>query len=282
MELIKVQTDATGQSVVSARELYAFLEATERFSNWCNRMFAHGFVENQDFTSVKFFTLVNNGAKREVEDYALTLDCAKQISMLQRNEKGTEARLYFLDCEKKLKAIEKNGQSHEIASLRQEISLLRQEVQQNKQLTADDFQKVSIYFSEMQNEIDGLKEHHQKSSGEIENTVSRVDKIEDYLDFKAIACVYVMYNCQTQLYKIGSSHNAKGRKKQFEVVEELLETYYEIPTISRDEAYTLENALKKRFKRRHARGEWYDLKAEDLEYLYELQQNNRKHLARIA
>ena len=109
-----------------------------------------------------------------------------------------------------------------------------------------------------------------------------MDKIEEYLDFKAIACVYVMFCPRKKLYKLGSSHNAQGRKVQFRVVEALLEILYEIPTISRDEAYTLENALKKRFVHGHRGGEWYALEPKDLEYLYEQQQNNRKHLSKMA
>lgn len=99
-QLIKIQTNESGEQLVSARELYVFLGATERFSTWFERQLQYGFTENQDFTSVKSFTLVNNGAKKELIDYALTLDCAKEISMIQRSEKGKQARQYFLECEK--------------------------------------------------------------------------------------------------------------------------------------------------------------------------------------
>ena len=104
-QLIKVSENANGQTVVSARDLHLFLEATERFNNWFERQLQYGFVENQDFTSVKVLTLVNNGAEREVQDYALTLDCAKEISMVQRSEKGKQARLYFIECEKQLQSL---------------------------------------------------------------------------------------------------------------------------------------------------------------------------------
>ena len=108
-ELIKI-TEQNGNKAVSARELHKFLEITERFSNWFERMLQYGFVENHDFTSVKSFTLVNNGAQRELEDYALTLDCAKEISMLQRSERGKMARQYFIECEKQLRAKEQSHQ----------------------------------------------------------------------------------------------------------------------------------------------------------------------------
>ena len=102
MELIKIQENDNSQKTVSARDLYEFLEIKERFSNWFERQLQYGFIENQDFTSVKSLTLVNNGAARELQDFALTLDCAKEISMIQRSEKGKEARQYFIKCEERL------------------------------------------------------------------------------------------------------------------------------------------------------------------------------------
>ena len=72
MELIKIQENDNSQKTVSARDLYEFLEIKERFSNWFERQLQYGFIENQDFTSVKSLTLVNNGAARELQDFALT------------------------------------------------------------------------------------------------------------------------------------------------------------------------------------------------------------------
>lgn len=101
-ELIPINKDLQGRRVVSARDLHEYLEISERFNSWCIRMFEYGFTENLDFTSVKNFTLVNNGAQREIQDYALTVDTAKEISMLQRSERGKHARQYFIACEKAL------------------------------------------------------------------------------------------------------------------------------------------------------------------------------------
>lgn len=103
-ELIKLMSSGSTK-VVPARELYSFLEITERFNSWFQRMVGYGFVENQDFTSVNSFTLVNNGAQRQIDDYALTFDCAKHIAMVQRSEKGMQARQYFIDQEKVLRQI---------------------------------------------------------------------------------------------------------------------------------------------------------------------------------
>lgn len=101
-QLIKISENEKGTQIVSARDLYKFLEATERFSTWFERQLQYGFVENQDYVGCKEF---NTLANQELIDYALTLDCAKEISMIQRSDKGKEARQYFIACEKKLKQI---------------------------------------------------------------------------------------------------------------------------------------------------------------------------------
>lgn len=97
-ELIRINYD-TEQPMVSARELYDGLEITDRFSRWFERMTGYGFEDGKDFTSVKSSTLVNNGAEREIQDYDITVDMAKQICMIQRTEKGKQYREYFLTLE---------------------------------------------------------------------------------------------------------------------------------------------------------------------------------------
>ena len=106
-ELIEVKNEK-GELLVSARDLHKALilddNREERFSQWFNRYLKYGFEENIDyFTGVKKFTVVNNGAKRELDDYALKIDMAKEICMLQKSDKGRQYRKYFLECENKLK-----------------------------------------------------------------------------------------------------------------------------------------------------------------------------------
>lgn len=100
MELIKIFQNEKNENVISARELHNFLEVKTDFTDWCKRMFEYGFVENQDYV-----ILLKNRekiSKSNPIDYALTIDCSKEISMIQRSEKGKIARLYFIDCEKQL------------------------------------------------------------------------------------------------------------------------------------------------------------------------------------
>lgn len=97
MELIKVATNAGGRQVVSARDLHEYLEVKTLFKDWMPRMIEYGFEEGKDFSS--FLGETSNG--RPPKEYALTLDCAKEISMIQRSEKGRQARQYFIEIEKK-------------------------------------------------------------------------------------------------------------------------------------------------------------------------------------
>lgn len=83
---------------VSARDLHAFLEVGKDFSTWIkDRIEQFGFSEGADF--VKFPEIGESTSKMKME-YALTIDMAKELSMVERNQKGKEARLYFIECEK--------------------------------------------------------------------------------------------------------------------------------------------------------------------------------------
>ncbi len=96
-ELIKI-TDTKHGHLVNAKDLHAFLEVETRFDKWIKRMIEYGFEEGQDFCP--FLTESNGG--RPSTHYGLKLDMAKEISMIQRSEKGRQARRYFIACEKKL------------------------------------------------------------------------------------------------------------------------------------------------------------------------------------
>lgn len=105
-ELFNVTTNGD-KLTLSARELYKELNIAGRFSRWFEQMSEYGFEENVDFTSVQNCTVVNNGATRELQDYQITLDMAKEIAMLQRNEKGKEIRRKLIKLEKAWNSPEK-------------------------------------------------------------------------------------------------------------------------------------------------------------------------------
>ena len=103
-EIIKINSNNT----VSARELHEFLKIETRFDIWFNRMKEYGFVEKVDYEKIVSKVHVQKRTRTyEQVDYEITLDMAKEISMIQRSEKGKQARQYFINCEKKLKEVVK-------------------------------------------------------------------------------------------------------------------------------------------------------------------------------
>lgn len=98
-ELIKVQVKNDRQ-LVSARDLHKGLGLKGRFSRWFKTN-SELFTENEDFYKCTSSTVVNNGAVRELDDYLLTIEMAKQLAMMARTEKSKLYREYFLDLERK-------------------------------------------------------------------------------------------------------------------------------------------------------------------------------------
>lgn len=96
-ELIKINPE----NKVDGRSLHEFLQIETPFKKWIDRMLEYGFVEGVDFWTKMSETLPQGG--RPATEYELTIDMAKEISMIQRNERGKQARLYFIECEKRLK-----------------------------------------------------------------------------------------------------------------------------------------------------------------------------------
>lgn len=105
-EVIKVTVNDNHEPIVSARQLHKTLEVKTRFSQWVEQNFK-GFEENYDFASVVTTTVVNNGAMRELQDYALSLDTAKHLAMMSKTDKGKEVRQYFIQVEKDFNSPEK-------------------------------------------------------------------------------------------------------------------------------------------------------------------------------
>ena len=108
-ELIKV--DFSGdRPAVSARELHEFLEVGTKYADWFPRMCEYGFSEGEDFNLLKNEQVRQEGNRmvsRMVDDAVLSIDMAKEICMIQRNENGKLARQYFLQMEKAWNSPEK-------------------------------------------------------------------------------------------------------------------------------------------------------------------------------
>ena len=98
-ELIKIE-EREGKRVVNARELHQFLESKRQFGNWIqDRIEKYGFIENQDFCSFNKIVKRETGATT-IKEYAISIDMAKELSMVENNDKGRMARRYFIECEK--------------------------------------------------------------------------------------------------------------------------------------------------------------------------------------
>ena len=101
-ELIKVTTNKENEQLVNGRELHEFLEVATEYKKWFGRMAEYGFVENIDFIRVTQ-KCPTPGGIQNITDHAMKLDMAKEISMIQRTEKGKHARQYFIQVEKEYK-----------------------------------------------------------------------------------------------------------------------------------------------------------------------------------
>lgn len=95
--------ESNGKRVVNARDLHRFLGSKQEFANWIkSRIEKYGFIENQDYSS--FDNVIKRATGATVrKEYALSIDMAKELSMIENNDKGREARQYFLECEKSVK-----------------------------------------------------------------------------------------------------------------------------------------------------------------------------------
>jgi len=108
-ELIKVSASTIGQDevqTINARELHTFLGVGKDFATWMkDRIDQYDFIENQDFVCSPVLGSNGRGGHNR-KDYHLTLDMAKELAMVERNEKGKQARQYFIECERRAKSID--------------------------------------------------------------------------------------------------------------------------------------------------------------------------------
>ncbi|ATV64525.1 oxidoreductase [Fusobacterium pseudoperiodonticum] len=98
-DLIKIEIK-DNQQLVSGRDLHSFLEIKTPYTQWIERMIEYGFIENTDYILVSQKSESSNitGVK-VIQEHFMTIAMAKEISMIQRNEKGKLARQYFIKCE---------------------------------------------------------------------------------------------------------------------------------------------------------------------------------------
>lgn len=127
-------TDNDGVQSVMGRDLHGFLEIGKDYSTWFKDMCQYGFSAGQDFSPI----LGNiNRAGRPRIDHIVSLDMAKEISMIQRTDKGKQARQYFIECERRAK--QPDGELSRLDLLQMAMDSERQRIaleSRNKELEA--------------------------------------------------------------------------------------------------------------------------------------------------
>ncbi|OFA04822.1 antA/AntB antirepressor family protein [Duganella sp. HH101] len=94
--------DGATIQTINARSLHSFLQSGKDFSNWIkDRVAKYGFVDGKDYTTFSPKQANTLGGRPSI-DYHISLDMAKELAMVERTDKGREARQYFIECEKKL------------------------------------------------------------------------------------------------------------------------------------------------------------------------------------
>ncbi|AVS39439.1 phage antirepressor Ant [Campylobacter coli] len=102
LQLTFPHTELQGTFPANVENLFCYLEVNSKFADWIkNRINQYDFIENQDYIIKEVFT-----GRRPRKEYYVTLDMAKELCMVENNEKGRQARRYFIECEKRLKNLE--------------------------------------------------------------------------------------------------------------------------------------------------------------------------------
>ena len=158
-QLITITQNENNDQVVSGRELHEFLGVKTRYNDWFEDMVKYGFTENVDFIGFTEKRVKPQGGRPSV-DHALKLDMAKEISMIQRNEKGKQARQYFIQVEKEYKQ-----QQQAPLTLDQQIAAI-----------ATGYGSVKEELVEVKDRVSDLEENAPLSAGEYNYIGSRINQ----------------------------------------------------------------------------------------------------------
>ena len=141
-ELIPI-SDNNGKKAVNARDLHAFLESKRDFSTWIkDRIKSYDFIEGVDYQSFTEIVEREIGATTRIE-YALSISMAKELSMIENNERGKQARKYFIACEEN---------KHELS--RKELALMVVQAEEEKERLAFENEKQQKQIEKLQPKAD--------------------------------------------------------------------------------------------------------------------------------
>ena len=140
-DLIKIDSD----NKVSGRELHDFLDVGTAYKDWFPRMKEYGFDEGTDFCS----KMSESTGGRPAVDHIMTIDMAKEICMIQRTEKGKQARQYFIECEKRMKEMSVPHDSYMIEDpVKRALAWVEEEKVRQEQARALEAAKPKALFAD--------------------------------------------------------------------------------------------------------------------------------------
>ena len=187
-ELIPIREE-NGKKAVSARDLHEFLESKRDFSNWIkDRINKYGLIENQDYEVYNNFGENPNGG-RPLTEYALSIDTAKELSMVEGNAKGKQARQYFIACEKKLMEIAKPLSQLEIIAQSAQILL-----EQDKRLS-----KIEAEHEELKRGLAMIHEDQEQARFDLNYVPLSDEQVPELDTRRAINSLVAKYQSLTQL-----------------------------------------------------------------------------------
>lgn len=98
-QMFNIQEKENGEIAIRGRELHEALEIKTQYTKWFERMTEYGYQENIDYIAISQKRLTAQGNVTTYIDHALTIDTAKEIAMIQRNEIGRAVRQHFIRIE---------------------------------------------------------------------------------------------------------------------------------------------------------------------------------------
>lgn len=156
MQLINVKSASDGMKV-DGRELHEFLEVGRDFPTWFkDKVEKYGFVQGEDFSPISGKT--PEGGRPRIE-YELSLDMAKEICMVENNERGRQARKYFIECERRAKGLNVDALSPQLKLLIQmeQRTLQLEERQQETEQAITTIKETFLQRDEdWRNKINGM------------------------------------------------------------------------------------------------------------------------------
>lgn len=193
-ELVKIEEQVIGQdsvNAVDARELHNFLEVDSEFRNWISRRVEYlQLVENRDF----IIAVKNdrNSKGRSSKEYTITIDAAKHIAMMERNEKGFQIREYFIQIEKEARMQRSTVLEDPMVKLAMKHAIIQQEQQRQLQMII-------------------------QQQGEIKRIKDDIEHEETYYKARAFAKMKGLRLTDKQLQSLGRKASIMSREHGYEI-----------------------------------------------------------------